>query len=276
MIRLNKIQLLLLLFLVSIRLAGQDLYDYQNSKKFANYLYKSGQYSLAIDEFERVIFLHPEDFESKISLIKSYRLSGEFSSGLRRLKSLYGDGNTMPTAFIKEKFHLYIMLDSISRAKALLPDIVDNSLEKEAYQLGLILLEREWKEAATFSKSVQVEDGLNKKFYSILTNRLEQGRKSPFVAAALSTVVPGLGKVYTKRYADAIMAFLFVGGNAWQAYRGFSQYGVKSVYGWIFGGLATSFYIGNIYGAVKSAKRFNKERDDDAYQKAKYLFDTGI
>ena len=260
---------------MSINVSGQDLYDYQNSKKFADYLYKSGQYILAIDEYERIVFLNSEDANSKINLLKSYRFSGKYISGLKKLKVWYSD-NKLPVALRKEKFHLLIMLDSIEKAKILLPSIIDNSLDADAYRLGLVLLERDWKKAKSYSSKIDTEEGLNKKFYSILSMRLEQGRKSPFVAGALSTLIPGMGKVYTKRYADAVMALLFVGGNAWQSYRGFSQHGATSVYGWVFGGLAASFYIGNIYGAVKSAKRFNKERDDDAYQKAKYLFDTGI
>ena len=56
---------------------------------------------------------------------------------------------------------------------------------------------------------------------------------------------------------------LFVAANAWQAYRGFNEHGIKSTYGWTFASLSASFYIGNIFGAVKAAKRYNKNKRNE-------------
>jgi hypothetical protein len=59
--------------------------------------------------------------------------------------------------------------------------------------------------------------------------------------------------------------------NIWQAYRGFSKSGKNSVYGWVFASLATGFYIGNIFGSHKSAKKYNKKIDDNLYNEAWHL-----
>ncbi len=273
MTQLSKTVFAGLLFVTSF-LGGQSIYDYEHSKKFADYLFKSGQYDLAIEEFERVLFLRPGDTTSQDKLIKSFRLGGDYAGGLKRLHAFYAGDVKMPSAFRKEELRLYVMSDSLTRARQSLDRLNISASGKQAYRLGLYLLGKRWEEARQLSARIDAENPLAAKFNDILSKRMEAGHKSPLLAAALSTLVPGLGKVYTKDYADAAMALLFVGANAWQAYRGFSKNGKSSVYGWVFGGLAASFYIGNIYGAGKAAKRYNKKLDDEAYQKAKYIFDT--
>jgi TM2 domain-containing membrane protein YozV len=85
----------------------------------------------------------------------------------------------------------------------------------------------------------------------------EHPRKSPFVAGTLSTILPGAGKVYAGRWKDGLVSLLFVGANAYSAYRGFSSGGIQSPYGWLFGGLSAGFYIGGIYGSQKAARIYN-------------------
>ena len=81
--------------------------------------------------------------------------------------------------------------------------------------------------------------------------------RSPFLAGTFSTLIPGMGKAYSGRWKDGLIALVFIGGTGFQAYRGFDKKGVKSVYGWIMGSLCVGFYMGNIYGSAKAAKVFN-------------------
>ena len=41
----------------------------------------------------------------------------------------------------------------------------------------------------------------------------------------------------------------------------FNEKGIESVYGWIMGTLSVGFYIGNIYGSVKSARLYNNNQN---------------
>jgi len=86
--------------------------------------------------------------------------------------------------------------------------------------------------------------------------------KKPLIAASLSALVPGLGKAYCGKTKDAFTTFVTVGLTAFQAWRGFSQRGYGSVYGW--GGLCLSsgFYLGGIYGSARTAKKINKDKID--------------
>ncbi len=73
----------------------------------------------------------------------------------------------------------------------------------------------------------------------------------------MSAVIPGSGKAYTKRWGDAFVSFLFISTNAYASYRAFNKKGVKSLNGWLFGGLALSFYTANLWGTVKGVKLYN-------------------
>ena len=81
--------------------------------------------------------------------------------------------------------------------------------------------------------------------------------KKPWLAASLS-IIPGLGQIYTKQYADSYLGVLpfYLHGSI--AYLSFSQAGVQSIFGWVNMALASGFYVGNIYGAGQSAKRINQ------------------
>jgi hypothetical protein len=70
-----------------------------------------------------------------------------------------------------------------------------------------------------------------------------------------------MGKVYSGRWKDGLVSLLFVGATGFQAYRGFSQKGSESIYGWIMGSLSVGFYIGNIFGSVKAAKIYNTNQN---------------
>jgi TM2 domain-containing membrane protein YozV len=78
-------------------------------------------------------------------------------------------------------------------------------------------------------------------------------RKSPALAAALSMVVPGLGRVYIGRWPDGLMSFLLIGTTAFLAAQGFYAEGQGSVRGWILGGVAGLLYAGNVYGSAVGA-----------------------
>lgn len=76
--------------------------------------------------------------------------------------------------------------------------------------------------------------------------------------AGLLSIVPGAGQLYTNRYQDAATAFLINAGLIWAAWESFDneQYALGSVISFVGFG----FYAGNIYGAVSSAHKYNRDR----------------
>ena len=79
--------------------------------------------------------------------------------------------------------------------------------------------------------------------------------KSPTLAGTLSAILPGSGQVYSGRPKDGVMAFvvnaLFISGTIVALDN--ENYAVAA----IVGGVGLPFYIGNIYGAANSARKWN-------------------
>jgi tetratricopeptide (TPR) repeat protein len=79
--------------------------------------------------------------------------------------------------------------------------------------------------------------------------------KSPVLAGTLSAILPGSGQVYSGRKKDGAVAFvvnaLFITGTIVALDN--ENYAIAA----IAGGVGLPFYIGNIYGAANSAKKWN-------------------
>ncbi len=253
---------------------AQDIFNLQNSKKFAQYLFKTGQYSYAAEEFQRVIFLNPQDNDTKYQLVETYIQLHNIPKAESYFNQFFPLFDTLPVKFQKQSVRLDVYSENYEKAIKKLTRSKLDSIDKQTWYLGLSILEKRWKEAGEYYQAhVSNPDPVYHQFGNVVLRRLGAKTKSPFLAGTLSAVVPGLGKVYTENYGDALMAFLFTGINIWQAYRGFSKDGIKSVHGWIFASLGAAFYLGNIFGSVKAAKRHNQKIDDDATQEVKAVFD---
>ena len=82
-------------------------------------------------------------------------------------------------------------------------------------------------------------------------------RKSPVLAAAMSALVPGTGKIYADRLEDGLNSLILIGGASWLAYEGFRDRGTSSVKGWLFGTVGVALYVGNVYGSTVAVRIHN-------------------
>ncbi len=96
--------------------------------------------------------------------------------------------------------------------------------------------------------------------------------KSPLLAGVLSTIVPGLGKVYTGHSTDGLLSLLSIATFAYASYDGFVTSGSSSVRGWIFGTLAGGLYLGNIYGSALSASIVRDEATRQLQTRLRFSF----
>lgn len=241
---------------------GQDIYDLENSKKYANYLFQSQEYKLAAQEYERITFLDSADQSAQLRLVKSYRLLNKPEPALRRLHLLFPLKDTMPSSFANEYTKLLISNGQLSSGKIFLntnQKLANN--EKDFYLATINMYQKNWEAAYNL-----LDDSLNGGIYYLRMKQLANDAmnfkyKKPWLSMSLSTIIPGLGKMYCGYWKDGLVSLLFVGMSAWQSYRGFSKNGINSVYGWIYGGVSLGFYIGNIYGSGKSANKYNHKHD---------------
>jgi putative component of membrane protein insertase Oxa1/YidC/SpoIIIJ protein YidD len=103
--------------------------------------------------------------------------------------------------------------------------------------------------------------------FRLAESALQIKDKSPAVAGALS-IIPGGGYLYTGHKQTAFSAFVVNGLLAYATYTSIKNknYGM----GILTGVFNFSFYIGNIYGATKSAKRFNEKQRKTINNKLEY------
>jgi hypothetical protein len=141
--------------------------------------------------------------------------------------------------------------------------------QKNLQLCGTYLLKRSLKAADSVAAYFDYGNYFYSEEESVLTEiskRLKkQNKKTPFKAAMLSVVVPGLGKYYAGRRGQAVATFfgtvilgLIAGENL---YRG----GPRSPQFFVTGGIFTVFYFGNIVGSaysVRIVKRQNKKMTD--------------
>ena len=259
------------LFLKLAALNAQSLYNQENSKQFATYLYASGNYKLAATEYERLLFLEPENDSLRQRILKSMLLSEDYEGSNMRA-TLF---NMPVEGFSNGMANLYsyglIVAGNQSSARAFL-NINSNlsAQEKTHYTAYSYLLENEFKKAQQLKSESQLT--MDSQLSALIDETLNIKRKSPALAAGMSAVVPGLGKFYTGDWKDAIIALVTVGVTGYQSYRGFNRNGVSSGYGWIYGSLAAGFYLGNIYGSASSAKRYNKRQTNQVAQRIRHSF----
>jgi hypothetical protein len=109
----------------------------------------------------------------------------------------------------------------------------------------------------TFSQYALAES--ERALQGIYNERYYGRSKSPYIAAAASAVVPGLGKVYAGELGEGVASFLAVGSLAAITAENWVKYGVKNWKTILFGAIGAVVYIGNIYGSYVSVSIHNDE-----------------
>ncbi|HDR68493.1 MAG TPA: hypothetical protein ENN61_05520 [Bacteroidaceae bacterium] len=242
---------------------AQDLLDYQNSLKYADYLFQTHQYQLAVAEYERVIFLAPEDTMAKLKLVRSYRYLNDYRTALEKLNSFCPSGpESLPGEFSGEYVKNMLYEGQFQKASGFLQTnhTLDYAVRSE-YQLGIYIMQNRWREAGLFVDPQEDLSDKSEKFdalNSLVTEGLNTRYKIPALAASLSAVVPGTGKFYTGQWKDALFSLLFVTSASWLTCHTYMNKGL-SFNTFLVGSVTLVFYSANIYGSYKSANRYNQK-----------------
>ncbi len=253
-------------------LQAQDLYDLNHTKAFANYLYSSKQFNLAITEYERVLFYLPTNDSIKLSLIQSYYYANHFKDGVNRANRLYAQKN-MPESFALLYSKFLIKTNDLTGAEYFLKQSSNIANNEKWISLAAVNgFKYDWSEAKKYNDQVSPSNAISIKYDTLINTALAFHKKSPFLAGAMSAMIPGSGKVYTGYWKDGLISFFMIAGSGLQAYKAFESKGSSSAKGWIFGSIATGFYLGNIYGSQKSAKDRNLKRNVSIKEKIEAIF----
>ncbi|RKU16863.1 hypothetical protein C6500_16695 [Candidatus Poribacteria bacterium] len=254
-----------------------DYYTPENVRKFADFLYEQGDYFRAAGEYQRYLFYQPQESEEmRYRIALCYRFAGQTEQAIQNFQMLlraHPEGRFTSRAYYQIGA-TYFLQDQFEQSaqflREILPHVTDARQHAAAEQLiGLsYLMQKQWSEAGEVFKTLRGSGvpSVSQKaamYHSYAKNGADLPTRSPFLAGALSTVVPGAGRLYTGRFSDAFTSLFIVGLTGWQAYDGFQRDGLSSVKGWTLGTLSGIFYVGNIYGSVISARVYNRRVADE-------------
>lgn len=224
-------------------------------RDFADFLFSSELYDLAAEEYERVLFYDKTNLEVLKRLIKCYTIVGKDHLLDKRVDLFETEDRSVALSY----YDMLISIDQADKLELIYPEQkhLFTASEQREIEFKIAVDNYAWGKA-----EILYAMGSLQKYGSIM-DRIEQGKsKSPGLAAAMSAILPGAGRVYAKDAKDGIISFIFVGSFAYQSYRRFRKNGSDSVGGWIYGGLALGFHISNIYGSYQSAKYYNKKENE--------------
>jgi len=147
----------------------------------------------------------------------------------------------------------------------------DADVKDEAfYRLGWIYIETaSWDNARIYFEKISPPNREKFRLERLAAELAQEAgiaRKSPALAGALS-IVPGAGQLYCERYQDALIAFLLNGALIWAAYEAFDN--DNNALGALLTFVEVGFYAGNIYGAVGSAHKYNRSKNEQFIENLK-------
>jgi len=252
---------------------AQNIYDLNHTKRYADYLYSSKEYKRAALEYERALFMGCKDSSVYMNFFKSLRISGSPDLGKSVLRDFMANNQVCQPGVSDEYIKLMLSRRSFVTADSLIKQW--NPYSKDFLRASSFVLQRKYKDFDSLYSGNNMHDeslkGIKLKVEDITNVKL----KSPLLAASMSIVIPGTGKMYYGDWKDGFVSLLIVAANAWQSYRGFSKKGSDSAYGWISAGVSLGFYSGNIWGTWKGTKRRNKRLLEEKYYNAEeYIYNN--
>jgi tetratricopeptide (TPR) repeat protein len=253
--------------------------DPESQFQFAEQYFEKGEYYRAIGEYERFIYFFPDSDKVKLA---RYRIGLSFLKGERYQEAIqafdalieeYQNTEYALKSYLRVS-EAYVLLKMYDMALTGLRNLVtiapDQEIRDEAYyQMGWVCLEMGiWGRARECFERIssQNRERYNLKQLSIeLKKKTAIKRKNPTTAGLLA-IIPGAGHLYCERKRDAFVSFLLNGVMIYAAYEAFDN--DLDALGGIIALFELGFYSGNIYSAVSSAHKYNR---DEKNRFLKYL-----
>lgn len=270
-----------LIFIPSFIMAQEEVPQVLDEKLqlgLGDHFFEEGDYFRAITEYRRFLFFFPQSQQTEdvhFKIVRSY-LRGqkweEALSALDRLIKKFPDSARKGEAFLlkgfahlakKEYAQAHYFFRKASEASP------GTSVEEEAhFQAARTYIEEEkWREAARELRKITPHSRLypQGEYIAQSLEKIEEiPQKSPLTAGFLAAVIPGAGHLYCQRYRDAALAFFLNGAFIWALIEAFNHEN------YALGGILTFFelgwYSGNIYSAVGSAYKYNRQRKKEYLQ----------
>ncbi|UCG00076.1 MAG: hypothetical protein JSV89_11170 [Spirochaetaceae bacterium] len=249
-----------------------DYYSPASVLLFADHLFQEQDYLRAAYEYERYLFLQGGEDPSHREIL--FRSAKAFQCGAayeRSLELFYSFLRSSKIGIDQERgiYELgltYFRMKQYAESLELLQSHHSWSGTPEPIILTAanLMMLGQWQQAEALlaAPAIPQMEPLRKLAVEGSTMR----RKSPAAAGILSSIVPGLGKFYAEEYGDGMQSLLFIGLFGTLSFLSFRSEGVESVRGWVYASAGGILHIGNIYGSIVSARRYNRLREEALLQ----------
>ncbi|MDY6822564.1 MAG: hypothetical protein SWH68_02015 [Thermodesulfobacteriota bacterium] len=259
--------------------------DARQQLALADHFFAIEQYDAAVTEYQRFCFFFPEhdrvDY-ARYRIAMGFFHQKAYETALARFGHIagtdYAGEFSIDAGFMASRCYTAMAMGAraVANLKNLMNRVDDRAIHDRAcYEIGWIYLETARPlTAATLDTAQSYFARISEKSrgeYPVgrLIAGLDRARtapdglmasmKRPRLAGGLA-VVPGAGYLYTDRYQDALIAFLFNAGMIIAAVEAFDN--GNEALGCIIAGVELGFYAGNIYGSISAAHKYNRQRAD--------------
>ncbi len=266
--------LIVLLMFCSLPAApdSPDYYSPGSILLFADHLFGEQDYLRAAYEYERYVFLQSEKDPAAPEVLlrtgKAFQCAGEYDRSLDIFATLLN--NTAADRFrqlaIYETGLTYFRMARFEESLQFLRDQPRPALMPDAGRLigADLMMLGQWQQAEEVLAGYGISS--TEPLRKIALEGSSMRRKSPLAAALLSALVPGSGKIYAGEFGDGLNSLIFIGLLGTLSALSFRAEGVDSVRGWIYASVGGVLHVGNIYGSVVSARRYNRLREQALFE----------
>ena len=265
-------RLLILLAALSLVLLAAPLRAETAARQlgFADALFAEGDYYRAVSEYKRYLYLQPDSSwaaQAHLNLARASLLAGRSAEGRQALDALISRHPASPQAAAAQlllaeiPFRQKHYQQSHQLLQQPLMDGASTFLRQHQQRLSLwnLLHGEQYPQALALWHSNPAIFGLKE---ADLLALQQQPRKSPALAGSLSAVLPGAGQLYNGRYREAGLALAL---NAAFLLGGLQAIDTgNSILGGILLFFEAGWYGGNIYNAMNSAHKFNRDQHQAA------------
>ncbi|MGK9475236.1 hypothetical protein [Melioribacter sp. OK-6-Me] len=271
----NRLLVIFLLSFLQLRLVAQtadiDFYSPELRLKFANYLYSTNDYLRALDEYKTYLKSSYND-TALFKYADCFFNMQRYEEAAATFKSLFFNSSLEDKA--KLKFYLSNFLTGkfdnfrkLAQHEVYQPEVYRDKMKL----LSAISYLYEGKKVEDTTAFFEIfPDSNRSEVKSLYYLKLNPPLKSELQAGLLSAFIPGAGKIYTGNLSDGVTSFIVTGLTAYLSVSAF-QHNHK-FRGYLFAGIATAFYAGNIYGSVASANIYNAKIRIEIAKKIKFYF----
>ena len=250
---------------------GKRVIDEKTQIGLGDYFLEGGDYYRAITEYQRFLFFFPDSLRAEEALWKitsSYFQGKKWDEALSAADDFLRKhpSSTWAAEAILLKGRCWMEKREFSQARhhflRAREVAAGTGVAQEAQWQSAVsyLREERWKEAAAEFRKVEAGSRLypRAEYWAQGMEGIEGvPQKSPTTAGILA-VLPGAGHLYCERYRDAGIAFILNAAFIWGMVEAFKHEN------YVVGGILTFFelgwYSGNIYSAVSSAHKYNRNK----------------